>query len=330
MKKGEKKKEGKKKEQKEWIRKLKKLLIEIGLLEEEETEKQVYESYYGSRECLQDTRKLSKSAVVYPEEVLKTVAQPEYRPTVCLNSMTGKVRGMLLYQGAESYEDICVTKKMTRIGYGSDADIQIQADTISQLHARIDHDGETFYVILEILGNTENSEFMVRMGAVWPPYVKQGEYWRLFTATFMHFGFEHILNNMLVLICAGPILEKAMGHIKYLCLYLIAGVGGSTLSYVQMIARGKYDVSAGASGAIFGIIGALLWIVMIHKGRYESLTGKGLLFMIVISLYYGITSVAVDNWAHIGGLAMGFVFAIILYRKPRKAVDLSGENPYTN
>ncbi len=48
------------------------------------------------------------------------------------------------------------------------------------------------YVILEILGNTENSEFMVRMGAVWPPYVKQGEYWRLFTATFMHFGFEHI------------------------------------------------------------------------------------------------------------------------------------------
>lgn len=74
------------------------------------------------------------------------MAQPEYRPTVCLNSMTGKVRGMLLYQGAEPYEDICVTKKMTRIGYGPDADIQIQADTISQLHARIDHDGETYYI----------------------------------------------------------------------------------------------------------------------------------------------------------------------------------------
>ena len=53
---------------------------------------------------------------------------------------------MLLYQGAESYEDICVTKKMTRIGYGPDADIQIQADTISQLHARIDRDGETYYI----------------------------------------------------------------------------------------------------------------------------------------------------------------------------------------
>lgn len=141
-----KKKEEKKKEQKAWISKLKKLLIEIGLLEEEETEKQIYESYHGSRECLQDTRKLSKSAVVYPEEEIKTAVRPEYRPTVCLNSMTGKVRGMLLYQGAESYEDICVTKKMTRIGYGPDADIQIQADTISQLHARIDHDGETYYI----------------------------------------------------------------------------------------------------------------------------------------------------------------------------------------
>ena len=110
------------------------------------------------------------------------------------------------------------------------------------------------YMILEILGNTENSEFMVRMGAVWPPYVKQGEYWRLFTATFMHFGFEHILNNMLVLICAGPILEKAMGHIKYLCLYLIAGVGGSTLSYVQMIARGKYMMYRQGHPVLFSVL----------------------------------------------------------------------------
>ena len=186
------------------------------------------------------------------------------------------------------------------------------------------------YVILEILGNTQDSEFMARMGAVWPPYVKQGAYWRLFTATFMHFGFEHILNNMLVLICAGPILEKGLGHLKYLCLYLFAGVGGSTLSYLQMLHSGEYSVAAGASGAIFGIIGALLWIVIIHRGRYESLTGRGLLFMIAISLYYGITSGDVDNWAHIGGLLMGIILGIILYRKPRKAVDLSGENPYTN
>ena len=181
------------------------------------------------------------------------------------------------------------------------------------------------YVILEILGNTENSEFMVRMGAVWPPYVKQGEYWRLFTATFMHFGFEHIANNMLILVCAGMILEKALGHVKFTILYLIAGVGGNVLSCAQMLHTKDYAVAAGASGAIFGIVGALLWIVILHRGRYESLTGKGLLFMIVITLYYGITTGGIDNWGHIGGLLMGFVMGIILYRR----VDFRRENPYT-
>lgn len=186
------------------------------------------------------------------------------------------------------------------------------------------------YIILEILGDTNDPAYMRCMGAVWPPDVQEGQYWRLLTATVMHFGFEHILNNMLVLACAGPILENALGHVKYFFLYVLAGVGGSALSCLQMIASGDYAVAAGASGAIFGIIGALLWIVIRHKGRYETLTGRGLLFMIVISLYYGISSGEVDNWGHIGGLTMGFLLGIILYRKQRKAVDFTCENPYTN
>lgn len=186
------------------------------------------------------------------------------------------------------------------------------------------------YVVMELIGNTEDTSFMMQAGAVWPPYIEKGQYWRLLTATFMHFGFEHILNNMLILACAGPILENALGHLKYVILYLLAGVGGSLLSYLQMVYSGEYAVAAGASGAIFGIIGALLWIVIRHKGRYETLTGKGLLFMIVISLYYGISSGDVDNWGHIGGLVMGFLIGIILYRKPRKTVDFTDENPYTN
>lgn len=187
------------------------------------------------------------------------------------------------------------------------------------------------FLILEIMGDTLDSDFMAKMGAVWPPYIQEkGQYWRLLTATFMHFGFDHILNNMLILLCAGIILEDALGHVKYLILYLIAGIGGSTLSYLQMLHSGDYAVAAGASGAIFGIIGALLWIVIRHKGRYETLTGKGLLFMIVISLYYGIHTGGVDNWGHVGGLLMGFLMGILLYRKKPKYVDFSDENPYTN
>ena len=121
------------------------------------------------------------------------------------------------------------------------------------------------------------------------------------------------------------ILEKALGHVKFTILYLIAGVGGNILSCAQMLHTKDYAVAAGASGAIFGIVGALLWIVILHRGRYESLTGKGLLFMIVITLYYGITTGGIDNWGHIGGLLMGFVMGIILYRR----VDFRRENPYT-
>ena len=185
------------------------------------------------------------------------------------------------------------------------------------------------FLVMEMMGSTSDTEFMIEKGAAWPPYILSGQYWRLLTSTFMHFGFEHIMNNMLVLVCAGPILEKALGHLKYLLLYLMAGVGGSVLSFLQMLDSGDYAVAAGASGAIFGVIGALLWVVIRHKGRYETLTGKGLLFMIVISLYYGISSGEVDNWGHIGGLLMGFFLGVILYRKPRKTVDFSDENPYT-
>ena len=187
------------------------------------------------------------------------------------------------------------------------------------------------WLVLELIGDTTDGEFMLAHGAAFVPYIiEDHEWWRLFTSMFLHFGAEHLVNNMLLLAVIGMRLEDVLGKIPFTVVYLFSGLCGSILSAVEDIRYADYAVSAGASGAIFGIIGALLWIVMIHKGRYESLTGKGLLFMIVISLYYGITSVDVDNWAHIGGLAMGFVLAIILYRKPRKAVDLSGENPYTN
>jgi rhomboid protease GluP len=186
------------------------------------------------------------------------------------------------------------------------------------------------FLFLETHRDTmSDTYYMIKWGAVWPEYVQSGEYWRLLTATFMHFDFEHILNNMLILVCAGSILERALGHGRYLVLYLLAGVGGSTLSYLQMLRSGEYAVAAGASGAIFGTIGALLWIVIRHKGRYETLTGKGLLFMIALSLYYGINNGEVDNWGHIGGLLMGFFLGMILYRKRRKSVDFEQENPYT-
>lgn len=186
------------------------------------------------------------------------------------------------------------------------------------------------FFILESMGQTESGSFMMEHGAIYPPYIAEaGEYWRLFTATFMHFGFSHLLHNMVMLAAAGQILERALGKVKYLLLYFLAGVGGSALSYMQMLHSGEYSVAAGASGSIYGIIGGLAWVVILNKGQYETLTGKGMLVMIALCLYYGVSAGDVDNWGHIGGLCMGFVLGIIFYRRNTKKIDFDEQNHYT-
>ena len=186
------------------------------------------------------------------------------------------------------------------------------------------------FVMMEILGDTNSAFFMLEHGGIYPPKIlENGEYWRFLSAMFLHFGFQHLLNNMVMLGAAGRILEKELGKVKFFLLYIIAGIGGGLLSYAQMVQSGDYAVAAGASGAIFGIVGALCWIVILHKGRFKSLTGRGLLIMIALCLYYGITSGDVDNWGHIGGLLMGFVMSMILYRRARKPIDFEEDSLYT-
>jgi rhomboid protease GluP len=170
------------------------------------------------------------------------------------------------------------------------------------------------FLVLEIIGDTENALFMAAHGALYPSFIIEWqEYWRFLTAAFLHFGFLHLLNNMVILLCVGPIMETALGHVKYLILYLLAAVGGGVVSFLEMYLSGDYAVSAGASGAVFGIFGGLLWVVIRNKGKYADLNTKGILFMIVLCLYYGISTAGVDNWGHIGGLITGFVASIILY-----------------
>lgn len=172
------------------------------------------------------------------------------------------------------------------------------------------------YFILEMLGDTENAAFMHQYGAVYPVSVyEDGEIWRLLTAVFLHFGFHHLLNNMVILACAGPILEDALGWIKYLLLYLLSGIGGNLLSVLEMYIGNDYAVAAGASGAIFGVIGGLLWVVIRNRGHYGGLTAKRLIFMIILCLIYGILTAGVDNFGHLGGLVAGFVLCMIFYRR---------------
>ena len=173
-----------------------------------------------------------------------------------------------------------------------------------------------FFLYLEITGSSENVYFMYIKGAMSAPAVlEDGEYYRLLTAMFMHFGIRHIMNNMLVLFVLGDNLERALGHVKYLIFYLLCGIGSN---WVSMMAHSTdtMTVSAGASGAIFGVVGGLLYVVTANKGRLEDLSTRQLVIMIFFSLYLGYTSTGVDNTAHLSGLVIGIVLAIILYHRP--------------
>ncbi len=172
------------------------------------------------------------------------------------------------------------------------------------------------FFALSLIGMTEDAVFMAEHGAMYAPYVMEmGEYYRIFTSMFLHFGFDHLMNNMVMLLAIGWTLESELGKLRFLTIYLASGIGGTLFSMWQDITTEHFTVAAGASGAIFGLIGATLYIAVRNRGRVGEISGRGLLFMAAISLYYGYANGGVDNFAHVGGLLSGAFLTVLLYRK---------------
>ena len=126
---------------------------------------------------------------------------------------------------------------------------------------------------------------------------------------------------MVMLGALGWNLEMETGRIRFLIIYFVSGIGGNLISLYYNMTHGRGVVSAGASGAVFGLMGALLYVVILNKGRIGRLTGRGMLFMVALSLYFGITSSGVDNMAHLGGLICGFLSAVIVYRRRKEHIE---------
>lgn len=174
------------------------------------------------------------------------------------------------------------------------------------------------FMIMTMFGDTEDAVFMLQHGAMYEPFViQQHEYYRIITCLFLHFGIEHLLNNMVMLGALGWNLELEIGKVRFLVIYFVSGIAGNILSLFYDLSTENPAVSAGASGAIFGLMGALLYVVILNRGRLGRLSGRGMLIMVVLSLYFGFASSGVDNFAHIGGLVSGFILAVILYRKKK-------------
>lgn len=171
------------------------------------------------------------------------------------------------------------------------------------------------FFVLSFGGMTEDAYYMSEHGAMYTPYVLAGRYYLPLTAMFLHFGFEHLMSNMVSLLVMGWNLEPFIGSVRFVFLYFCSGIAGNLLSFAMDVMQSQAVVSAGASGAIFGLTGALLYTAFKYRGHVGSVTGRGMVVVVALSLYLGFTDSGVDNAAHLGGLICGFLFALIFCRK---------------
>ena len=175
------------------------------------------------------------------------------------------------------------------------------------------------FLVSESSGSSQDVMHMLDLGAAYTPLITEnGEVYRLFTSMFLHFGISHLMNNMLVLFVLGSRLERAVGKLRFLAVYLFGGTAANIISMFLELKTGEYSVSAGASGAVFAVMGAMIYIVLRNRGRLEDLTVRQILIMAAFSLYFGFTSTGVDNAAHVGGLLAGLVLAALLYHPRRR------------
>lgn len=145
------------------------------------------------------------------------------------------------------------------------------------------------------------------------------EYGRIVWAMFLHAGIEHLFNNMVILFFLGAMIEKVTGHILFLLLYFLSGIGGNLCSLLFKLIQMDYSASVGASGAIFGLDGVLLAWILLDRRSMPDVTPRRVVLMIALSLYSGFTALNIDNAAHVGGLVTGFLagITVCLIRKYR-------------
>jgi len=175
------------------------------------------------------------------------------------------------------------------------------------------------FLAVEFTGFSQDTVHMLDWGAAYTPcIVEEGETYRIFTSMFLHFGIEHLINNMLVLFVLGSRLERVIGSLRFAVIYFLGGIAGNVVSLLYDLKQGEAAVSAGASGAVFAVMGGMILVVLCNKGRLEDLSMRQILVLAVFSLYFGFTSSGVDNAAHLGGFLAGFILAVIVYHPRRK------------
>lgn len=166
------------------------------------------------------------------------------------------------------------------------------------------------FALMTLSGGSTNTCTLLLFGAKFNVLILSGEWWRLFTPIFLHIGITHLLFNEYALWIFGNEVERLFGTARFALIYVIAGLFGSVASFAFSSA-----LSAGASGAIFGIIGALTAFYLRNRDRFGEMGRQqlsSLVAVIVINLVFGLTVPGIDNLGHMGGLAGGFFLGYAL------------------
>lgn len=168
------------------------------------------------------------------------------------------------------------------------------------------------FIMMTLVGGSTNNLVLIRFGANYGPLILAGQTWRLFTSMFLHIGLMHLFFNSYALFIFGLEMERLYGPDRFITTYILAGLFGSLASFAL---RGPEVFSAGASGAIFGVIGMNLAYFTLHRetfGQFGRQRMLNTLFIIGINLLFGFTVPGIDNFAHIGGLLAGLAIGYAL------------------
>ena len=178
------------------------------------------------------------------------------------------------------------------------------------------------FILMYIFGKGSQDAFtLIKFGAFQKDLILGGEYYRLITSAFLHIGIFHLLFNCYALYVIGRQLESFLGKIKFLIIYLVSALCGSLMSMIFPI-----SISAGASGAIFGLLGSLLYFGYNYRVYLGTVLKSQIIPLIIINLIFGFMVSGINNAAHIGGLIGGILITMSLgiKYKSKKSEQING------
>ncbi|MBT2284495.1 rhomboid family intramembrane serine protease [Paenibacillus polymyxa] len=175
------------------------------------------------------------------------------------------------------------------------------------------------FIVLTVNGGSMNNMVLLKFGALTNHELFAHEWWRYITSIFLHAGFSHLLFNSFALIVFAPPMERLLGSLRYGVLYLGGGVLGNILAVAWYNSVGSITISVGASGAIYAVYGAFLYVALFQRTMMDEASRKTMYTLLLFGIIFSFAMSGINWMAHLGGLLGGFFIYGLLIRlwKPR-------------